>query len=141
MLQVGRDTLTSDVDALFTPTPEIDEAIRNVAVGNGWNENWLNNGVIMYASHFDQVDDWELLVEVGNVKVLIARAPLLLAMKLLAGRGRRDTRDLEVLLDACGVRTLSDVEEIFDRYYPTEVISPSTLQFVRAQLEGKTRTN
>ena len=130
MLHVNRPTLTSDVDALFTSTPLIEEAIHHVASKNAWPEDWFNNAVLMFASHFDQEKDWELRFSQHNVEILIARPPLLLAMKLLAGRGRRDYPDIELLVQACGVATVDEAVEIFEHYYPTEVMRPRTLMFL-----------
>ena len=74
----------------------------------------------MYASHYDHLADWTVMWERGDAAVLVAPSDLLLAMKLLAGRGRRDGADIDALLDACGVTSTVEAEEIFDRYYPHE---------------------
>jgi hypothetical protein len=57
------------------------------------------------------------------VVVRVARTGLLLAMKLYAGRGRRDAPDIDQLLDACGITSVAAAEQIFDQYYPTESIA------------------
>ena len=130
MLQANRATLTSDVDALFTSTPLIAEAIHRVASKNAWPEDWFNNAVLMFASHFDQEKDWEPRFSQHKVEILIAQPPLLLAMKLLAGRGRRDCPDIDLLVQACGVATVDEAVEIFEHYYPTEAMRPRTLMFL-----------
>jgi len=57
MIQAGRETLSRDIDALYSPSPQIDEAIRSVAMSNNWVETWLNDAVNMYSSHFDNDED------------------------------------------------------------------------------------
>lgn len=137
MLQANRATLTSDVDALFTSTPLIAEAIHRVASKNAWPEDWFNNAVLVFASHFDQDDDWELRFSHHNVEILIARPPLLLAMKLLAGRGRRDYPDIDLLVQACGLTTMNEAVAIFEHYYPTEVMRPRTLTYLEWLFNGQ----
>jgi hypothetical protein len=140
MLQASRQTITSDIDALFTPTSNIEGAIRRVAQRNDWPEDWLNNAVVMFASHFDRPDDWEVRFSSRNVEILVARPPLLLAMKLLAGRGRRDYPDISLLLQVCEVTSVDQAIEIFDQYYPTEVLSPRTLNYLASHFEVNGQT-
>jgi hypothetical protein len=52
---------------------------------------------------------------------------LLLAMKLQAGRGRRDATDIDLLLDECEIESFDDAKALFDKYYPTESIAPRAL--------------
>ena len=55
----------------------------------------------------------------------LGSAQLLLAMKLRANGGVRDTDDIEFLLDLCGVTTLHDAQQIYERYQAQDVISDS----------------
>ncbi len=98
-------------------------AVLRIASRRAWPDNWLNDAVTGFASHFDTDDDWDVFDAGDGVVVLIARPSLLLAMKLLAGRGTRDRDAIERLLSACHVVTIATAEEIFDRYYPTEVMN------------------
>ncbi len=93
--------------------------------------NVLNNAVKMWASHFDTDGDWETHFAREQVTIRVARAPLLLAMKLLAGRGQRDAWDIDLLLDACAVTSLDDAVALFERYYPTETMAPRALRQLR----------
>ena len=132
-LQVGRESLTRDIDALGSSTPAVRAAAIRIAESRNWPETWINDAVKMYMTHHDTDDDWELRVEEQRVVILVARPELLLAMKLLAGRGRRDGEDIERLLHACAVTSLGQAQEIFDRYFPTEVIAAPAL----AQLQAR----
>ncbi len=84
-------------------------------------------------SHYDTDADWDVFTDENDVTVLVARAPLLLAMKLYAGRGRRDAADIDRLLEACGVESLAEADELFDRYYPSEAIAENALQQLQSR--------
>ncbi len=72
-------------------------------------------------------------MEDHGVVVCIAGPRLLLAMKLLAGRGRRDQADIDRLLEVLGITSMEDAVAVFDHYYPTEVISKNAVR----QLESR----
>ena len=140
---VERGSLTADVDALLAPGPSFDAAVRRVAQANRWDETWLNDAVKMWESHYTTEDDWQLHISRGDVPVLIAKPPLLLAMKLRAGRGHRDLYDISLLLEVCGVTSMKAAEAVFDRYCPTEVIAPKAmsllqLRFIESAVEEDT---
>lgn len=81
----------------------------------------------MWASHYDTDADWEVRFIRRDVTVQVAKPPLLLAMKLLAGRGLRDLTDIDLLLAACGITSLDGAMAAFNKYYPTESIAPRAL--------------
>ena len=118
---------------LHTPSPAISDAVKRIAHAKGWPETWLNDNAKMYDSHFHTDTDWKLLIEDRGVVVCIAGPKLLLAMKLLVGRGRRDETDIERLLDALAITSLEGAVAVFDHYYPTEVIRANALR----QLESR----
>ena len=128
-----RDATTTDVDALYGSAPEVDAAARHIARRRGWPDDWLNDKVKAFASHFDGPEDWISFHGREGVEVLIAAAPLLLAMKLRAARGRRDAADIDLLLDACEITTAGAAVVVFERYYPDDVLPPRA----RAQLAAR----
>lgn len=127
--------LTTDADALYQPAEAIEEVAAAIGRERGWSDNWLNRDVKMYASDFDHLAAWSTLVVVGAVSVVVAPPDLLLAMKLRAGRGRRDSDDVEWLLDRCGIGSLAEAEEIFDRYYPRDEIAPGARRQIEARFQ------
>ena len=135
-LQVGREVLTRDVDALHPPSQQFTDIVELIAERRGWPEKWLNDAVKGFASHFDSNEDWEVFDDGEGVTVLIARPQLLLAMKLLAGRGTRDREDIERLLNACSVTSVANAEAIFDQYYPTEQMNPRARDLLVTWFEG-----
>ena len=136
-LQVGREALTRDVDALHPPTREFADIVQRIADRRGWPDSWLNDAVRGFVSHHDTDGDWEALDDDGVVTVLVARPQLLLAMKLLAGRGTRDREDIERLLDACSVNSVTEAVAIFDQYYPTETMNHRAYALLETRYETK----
>lgn len=128
-----RDATTTDVDALYGSAPEVDAAARHIARRRGWPDDWLNDKVKAFASHFDGPEDWISFDVRDGVEVRIATAPLLLAMKLRAARGRRDSADIDLLLDACEITTAEAAVAVFERYYLEELLPPRA----RAQLAAR----
>jgi hypothetical protein len=120
----GREATTTDIDALYGAPEEVGAAVASIAARRGWPETWLNDRVKMFASHYDHTAGWVPFATRGGVEVWIAPADLLLAMKLLAGRGRRDGTDIDLLCDACGVTSTAAAEAIFERYYPHDEMAP-----------------
>ncbi len=133
MIQANREALSRDIDALYSPSTDVDEAIRSVAGARNWPETWLNDAVKMFASHHDEPEDWEIHITRAGVTVSIAGCSLLLAMKLYAGRPR-DAEDIDLLITACGITTTQAAVDVFDHYYPTEVIKARSLQILEGLL-------
>lgn len=126
-LQYGRPATTSDVDALYRADPAVEEAVIAIARRRGWPEDWLNDNVKMWTSHFDGPSDWAHFDVREDVTISVAAAPLLLAMKLRSARGRRDAPDIDVLLDACEIGSVTEAVELYDRYYPEDAMGPGAL--------------
>lgn len=135
-LQVEREALTDDIDALHRPTDGFTAVVKRLGDARNWPETWLNDAVKMYASHYDTVADWDIRTDEDGVIILVARTELLLAMKLYAGRGLRDATDIDKLLDACGITSLTAAAEVFDRYYPTDVMSKKAMRQLQERFES-----
>ena len=131
-----RETTTTDVDAMYGANPDVEKAARTIAYRNGWPENWLNDQVKQFASHFDTAEDWINFDVRDGVAIRVAGARLLLAMKLLAARGRRDSQDIDCLLDACAIKDVDGAIAIFDRYYPEEELSERALRQLNDRFGG-----
>jgi len=128
---------TRDVDAYLTPAGLILEVATSIAEERGWKTDWLNTKVVMFQSHHDGPEDWNVVIEEDGVTVSVASAELLLAMKLLASRGTRDAEDIAILLEASGITTLEEAKDVFDRYYPDDEIKPQGVRVVEAWLRGE----
>ncbi len=127
---------THDIDAVLAPVEPIMAAARDLAVQRGLPPDWLNDAVKAYVPPVGS-EDWVELIREGDLTVSIASAELLLAMKLYANRGRRDTEDIEYLLGACGVTSLEEAQAIYERYHAQDLISDSAALRVQAWLSRR----
>lgn len=110
-----------------------DELVERVADRNNWPADWLNAKVQMYAPDPDHPEPaWEVFLDRGGVVVEVATAEFLLAMKLHAARGRRDTDDIEVLVERCGITSTGDAIELYEAHYKAEVLPDRALAKLRA---------
>jgi predicted nucleotidyltransferase len=132
-ISFGRNETTADVDALYGSSDAVENAARAVARRRGWPDDWLNDKVKMFATHFDNVDDWVTFAVRDDVEIRIAGAPLLLAMKLRAARGRRDSTDIDVLLDEGDIRTVDEAQKVFERFYPEDVLPERAMRQLQAR--------
>lgn len=133
-LNFGRDGTTTDVDALYRSNPRVEAAVSAIAGHRGWPKTWLNDKMKGYMSHYETVDDWTVLLQREQV-VRVANAQMLLAMKLHAARGRRDSGDIDLLLDECAITSVTEAQELFDRYYPEEILKERALGQLRARFD------
>ena len=111
------------------------EAAEAVARANpGFADDWLNDNAQLFIpeSVSGALDEWLPLISLGTVTIVNARPDVLLAMKLRAGRGRRDLPDLPALILACGLTTVAEVEAVFERLFPYEEIRASAQAWIEA---------
>ena len=64
----------------------------------------------------------------------------MLVMKLRANRPGRDTRDIRLLLALCDVQTLEDVGDLYEQFYPGDILTPRAEKVVTAILDGEPTT-
>jgi hypothetical protein len=77
----------------------------------------------MYAPDPDRPEPaFRRLRERDGVRISVGSPQLLLAMKLRAGRGRRDIADVDTLLDACRVSSVGEAVGIFEAQYGAEML-------------------
>lgn len=112
---------TRDVDAIFVPKEEVQEAAKRVAAEFGIDEDWLNSGVKGFLSPEGAVTS-EGMPVFENLRVMRPTTEYLLAMKCLASRiatmgVRGDRQDVITLLRQLGIDDPSKVCEIVARYY------------------------
>lgn len=111
---------TTDIDAmLYGDADIVRKHVTRIASERHWDATWLNDAAKAFFP-FAGEPDWLEIIRVGGVRVLIAPADMLLAMKLNAARGRRDSGDIAHLIVECGITCVEDAEDAFARYYPGE---------------------
>lgn len=131
---------TLDIDADFKSSNdtqnEIQQVIAEIADSEGLSPNWLNDFAMVFLPRQTK-DDWIEFRQSGGIRVVIASAPLLLAMKMQAVRGERDAADILALLPLCRVSTLADAIAIYSRYHGNEVIKEKAVTLIRKYFEEK----
>ena len=68
--------------------------------------------------------EWETIHDADSIVIQVASKETMLVMKLRANRPRRDTRDIRLLLALCNVHTLEDAGELYDDFYPGDILVP-----------------
>lgn len=129
---------TVDIDAILDPPETVLTAARDVAVLARWPDNWLNDSAkIFLPSGFGlRSAEWVTVFDDGHVIIDVATPETLLAMKLhsVNRRGRREQRDLAVLLPLCNVRTLDQAESHYGDYYPGDTFTTRAWTVIEAAL-------
>jgi predicted nucleotidyltransferase len=115
----ARDS-TTDVDALFEPTQAIREAAARVGMASGVGDRWLNDAVKGFLSPGGQFDPF---LELSNLRVFVAQAEYLLAMKCAAmrlGAEFHDLDDVRYLLRWLNITEAEEALAIVTRYFDEE---------------------
>lgn len=126
---------TSDIDAYLHPEPPILRAAEEVAAEESWPNNWLNSGATMFMPFFSNGLDWEELYSDESVTISVASPRALLAMKIFASRPGRDVQDIANLLTICNIQSITEAEELMDRYYPGDGLPGRALRILTAIFE------
>ena len=122
---------TEDVDAKIHPHESAVLVAAEVAIANGWPVDWLNTKADHFIPIYIDVG-WESLYADGEVNIWVASAPALLAMKLHASRPGRDDDDIANLLALCGLGDELEAAELYESYYPGEVLPDKALRMLDA---------
>lgn len=125
--------VTQDIDVAIVAGGDWSRHAADMAAERGLPADWINDAVAARIP-FVGLDEWRELFREGSVTVSVASPRMLLAMKLLANRGRRDTDDIHFLLESCHVTSVDEAAEIFETYHPQDVLSASAEARVRAWL-------
>jgi hypothetical protein len=106
--------LTADVDGVFEPKIGIYEAARRVAARyDDVPDDWLNDGVKAFLPGDDPAAT--VVLDAPGIRVQVASAPYLLALKVQAARVERDRDDILTLAAQCGALTAVEVLSIVER--------------------------
>lgn len=118
---------TKDIDAYFKPSQLIRELSKEIAEEQDLAPNWLNDAVKGYLSDKGKYSTY---LELPNLKIFVATAEYLLAMKCLAlriGAEFSDENDIRYLLRYLNIEEYQDALNIITQYYPLEKFPQKTL--------------
>ena len=125
---------TSDIDAVIVPAGAASEIVAELARDRGLPNDWLNDAARACIPPVGP-SDWVEILRRGDVTVAIGSVQMLLAMKLLANRGVRDSDDIAFLLAACNVTSVDEAQSIYETYHAQDVLSPSAAVRVQHWLD------
>lgn len=135
-LAFGARETTRDVDALFVPTQEIRAAAARVADAAEVPRDWLNDAVKGFLSVRGAYDPY---LELPHLRVFVARADYLFAMKCVAMRsevGTLDQDDVRFLLRYLGITEVNAALEIVEQYFDKARIPLKTQLALEEMLGG-----
>lgn len=109
---------TRDIDAVFEPKATIYEVAASIAVERDLPDGWLNDSVKGLLPGTDA--QAQEVLDVPGLRVSVASAPYLLALKVAAARVDRDAEDIRALAEICGLHRAVEVLDLAVR-----IIGPS----------------
>jgi hypothetical protein len=125
-LALGARPATRDVDAVFRPAARVRQAAARVAARAGVPDKWLNDAVKGYLG---TGGDFDPFLDLPHLKVFVARAEYLLAMKCASmrlGEEFHDLDDVRYLLRYLNVTTADEALGIVTRYFDEGQLLPKT---------------
>jgi hypothetical protein len=128
MLAYNSRAMTRDVDALLKPKEEGERLVQIVAEEMGLEKEWLNSNVQLFLS--PKIESKRRLAWIEDETNLIIHVPTakyLLAMKAIACRRTLgdypgDMEDLAFLIKKMEIRSVAQIQEAIDVFYPDDVI-------------------
>ena len=121
---------TIDIDAAIHPTEAALEISAQIAVRHDWPSDWLNSSAAGFIPFVGA--EWHTLLDDEMISISVASAETLLVMKLRASRPGRDDDDIARLLSICGIDSIERADEIYETYYPGEVLEEKAYRILRA---------
>lgn len=118
---------THDVDALFRPAAIVREAAARVGLRARVGDKWLNDGVKGFLSEHGEFDGF---LELNHLRVMVARADYMLAMKCMALRIAQESHDLDdirYLLRHLNIETYEQAVKTIAKFYPLDRFPQKTL--------------
>lgn len=142
ILAFDRRQITRDVDAIFHPIEAIRSLVKQVAEELSLPDNWLNDDVRQFLAPKESMR--ALPIEFDGIKITVPTASYLLAMKALAGRRalpgyKGDEEDLRFLIQKMGIRSVEEVQQHINRYYPDDAPSDSATALIAQIIREETQ--
>lgn len=141
-LVYGSREATKDVDALVRPASEGRRLAARVAKEQDLPEDWLNDDVRQFLAAKKEKRRLDNLEFGPGLRVTAPTAVYLLALKLKTGRAALpgyagDDDDIAFLLGKIRPKSLAEVETIFARFFPHDVLPDRVRVLVERVLKEK----
>jgi hypothetical protein len=138
MLAYGNREATQDVDATIKPKEAGLRLAQIVAAELELPPKWFNDDMKLFFAPIGAKRIFPL--ELPGLKVYVATASYLLALKALACReprpGRRgDLQDLKFLIHKMEIKSLEEIQQHIDRFYPDDVPTPKQQELMKGIIE------
>ena len=126
---------TRDVDAVVTPRDRVLAVAAEIAERRNLPDDWLSTNAASFVPPHPEDPRRTILFEKGGVRVEIASAEMLLAMKIRASRGRQDIDDIRLLLRLTATHTVADAVGIYEHFYEEDEIKPRAVTILHELLD------
>jgi predicted nucleotidyltransferase len=139
-LAFSRRRVTRDLDAVFEPKREIYEEAGNLARERGLPEDWLNDGVKGLLPGKTQPIEGTSSFSAPGIRVGVASAEYLFAMKAMAARQETDGDDLRTLATELRIKDVRQALDLVERFYGVEQLTMKTqlvLEDILADLNSR----
>jgi hypothetical protein len=121
--------IPNDIDSHFGGGgTAIREAATDIASSEGLPDNWLQDALKEIFFTQPVHEKW---LEYAGLRVFLAPAAYVLAMKIAAPDCSQDIEDMKVLLEKLGVGNAQDMLALIKRYIPQELLTAEMRQRVR----------
>jgi hypothetical protein len=129
--------IPNDIDSHFGGGGAIiREAAASIASSEGLPDNWLQDALKEFFFTQPPQEKW---LEYPGLRVFLAPAAYVLAMKVAAPDCSQDIEDIKVLAGKLQVSTAQDMLALVKRYIPQELLMPEMRQRIRESFKPDKR--
>lgn len=125
-LAFSRRRVTRDLDAVFEPKKEIYDEAAAIARERHLPEGWLDDGVTGLLPGRSEPVEGDASFAAPGIRVGVASAAYLFAMKAAAARQETDGDDLRLLASALGLTNARQAWDLVDRFYGPDRLTMKT---------------
>jgi hypothetical protein len=125
-LAFSRRRVTRDLDAVFEPKREIYEAAATLARERALPADWLNDGVKGLLPDKIQPIEGTSSFSAPGIRVGVASAEYLFAMKAMAARQETDGDDLRTLATSLRISDVQQALDLVERFYGAGQLTTKT---------------
>ena len=124
---------THDIDVAVNLSDEhLLEISAAIAAQEGWSPDWLNAAAAKFIPSYGRSVEWVTIYNDQGIVIQVAPPEAMLAMKLRANRPGRDDDDIKVLMAICGLSSVDQLEQLFEGFYPADILSERAVKIVTA---------